>query len=117
MRRRTAEVRDGGFTDHVLVCTNDRDGEYAACADAHGDTVYEAVGEWLRDRGVLWSSVHLASTSCLALCSEDGTAVVVHPRSEWFSDVTPDDVPELMADVFGEDATDLGTPPPTAVEP
>jgi (2Fe-2S) ferredoxin len=108
VKHRTGEVRQNGFTDHVLVCTNDRDSEYAACADADGEAVYEAVRSWLRDRGVFWSQVHVAETSCLGLCSEDGTAVVIHPRSRWYSDVRPADVPELLSNEFGPDATRLG---------
>lgn len=108
MRRRTAEVRESGFTDHVLVCTNERDGEYAACGGAGGEAVFEAVADWLRDRGVLWSEVHLARTSCLALCSADGTALAVHPRGEWYSEVTPAEVPTVLVAVFGDGASDLG---------
>lgn len=52
MRSRTDDVHENGFTDHVLVCTNDRDSECSCCADAHGPAVYDAVTEWLRDRGV-----------------------------------------------------------------
>ncbi|GAA0204125.1 (2Fe-2S) ferredoxin domain-containing protein [Halobaculum roseum] len=111
MRDRTDDVYENGFTDHVLVCTNARDSEYAACAEAHGDAVLEAVKGWLRDRGVFWSRVHVAETSCLGLCSADGTAVAVHPRGRWFSDVVPADVPDLLATVFGPDASDLGRSP------
>ena len=75
MRERTSEVYENGFTDHVLVCTNARDSKYAACAEAHGDEVLETVKSWLRDRGVFWSRVHVAETSCLGLCSADGAAV------------------------------------------
>ncbi|UIO99834.1 (2Fe-2S) ferredoxin domain-containing protein [Halobaculum sp. CBA1158] len=117
MRDRTDDVYENGFTDHVLVCTNARDSEYAACADAHGEAVLEAVRTWLRDRGVFWSRVHVAETSCLGLCSAEGTAVAVHPRGRWFSDVTPGDVPELLADVFGSEASDLRVgPSPEVVE-
>jgi len=28
MDDRSAEVRESGFTDHVLVCTNDRESDY-----------------------------------------------------------------------------------------
>lgn len=108
MQRRTTEIRDAGFTDHVLVCTNERQSEHAACADAGGQAVYDAIKDWLEERGVLWSQVHLAATSCLALCSADGTAVVVHPRGEWYSDVRPGDVPALLSDLFGAEATELG---------
>lgn len=108
MKDRTEEVAASGFTDHVLVCTNDRDSEYASCADAHGQAVYDAVTSWLRDRGVFWSHVHVAETTCLGLCSEDGTAIAIHPRNRWYSDVTPEDVPALLVDEFGEEAATLG---------
>jgi (2Fe-2S) ferredoxin len=109
MQRRTGEVIENGFSDHVLVCTNDRDSEYACCADAQGKAVYDAVKSWLRDRGVFWSRVHVAETSCLGLCSADGTAVAIQPRNQWYSDVVPDDVPQLLAAEFGTDASQLGT--------
>jgi (2Fe-2S) ferredoxin len=114
MQDRTTEVVDGGFTDHVLVCTNARDSEYAACADAHGDAVHDAVKTWLRDRDAYWSNVRVAETSCLGLCSADGTAIAIHPRNRWYSDVTPEDVPELLRDEFGENADELGVDKPTA---
>ena len=108
MRERTAEVAESGFRDHVLVCTNARDSEYAACAEAHGDEVLDAVTAWLKERGVFWSAVHVAETSCLGLCSADGTAVAIHPRGRWYSDVVPGDVPDLLSGAFGADATNLG---------
>jgi len=114
MRERSPEVVEGGFTDHVLVCTNARDSEYAACAEAHGDEVLDAVRSWLKERGVFWSRVHVAETGCLGLCSADGTAVAVHPRGRWFSDVVPADVPDLLAAVFGPEASNLGVPADSA---
>jgi (2Fe-2S) ferredoxin len=113
MEDRTGDVREQGFTDHVLVCTNDRDSEYACCAEASGRAVYEAVTEWLRERGVFWSHVHAAETGCLGLCSADGAAVVIHPRGRWYSDVRPSDVPALLEAEFGADATRLGLAPDT----
>lgn len=107
MEDRTRHVEESGFTDHVLVCTNDRDSEYACCAEAGGEAVLGAVKDWLRERDVFWSQVHVAETSCLGLCSEAGTAVVVHPRGNWYAGVTPEDVPELLADEFGPAATRL----------
>lgn len=109
MRRRTEDVHDEGFASQVLVCTNARDSEYACCADARGEDVYDAVKSWLRDRDVFWSRVHVAETSCLGLCSAEGTAVVVHPRSRWYSDVLPEDVPALLDGEFGADASRLGS--------
>lgn len=107
MRDRTDDVHENGFSDHVLVCTNDRDSEYACCAEAHGSEVYEEVKSWLRDRGVFWSRVHVVETSCLGLCSAEGTAVAIHPRNRWYSDVVPADVPSLLEAEFGPEATQL----------
>lgn len=89
---------------HVFVCTNDRE-EHACCRDAHGEAVETAVKEWLRERDAFWTSVSVGSTSCLGLCSEDGTALTIQPHNEWYSDVTPAEVPALMAEVFGPEAT------------
>jgi len=108
MRQRTADVREQGFTDHVLVCTNARDSDYAACADAHGPAVADAVRDWLRERDVFWSRVRVAETGCLGLCSADGTAIAIQPRNRWYSDVTPGDVSGLLAAEFGADASQLG---------
>lgn len=108
MQHRTEDVLEEGFSDHVLVCTNARDSEYACCADAHGQAVLEAVKDWLRQRDVFWSRVRVAETSCLGLCSAEGTAVAVQPRNRWYSDVVPDEVPELLESEFGPDAARLG---------
>lgn len=107
MRSRTEDVLENGFSAHVLVCTNARDSEYACCAEAYGDEVYDAVKSWLRERDVFWSGVHVAETSCLGLCSADGTAIVIHPRNRWYSDVLPEDVPEVLEAEFGADASRL----------
>ena len=50
-------------------------------------------------------SVSVGSTSCLGLCSEDRTALTIQPHNEWYSDVTPADVPALMAEVFSPEAS------------
>jgi (2Fe-2S) ferredoxin len=111
MQGRTTDVHENGFSDHVLVCTNTRDSDYACCAEAHGPAVYDAVKSWLRDRDVFWSRVHVAETGCLGLCSAEGTAVAIHPRSRWYSDVVPGDVPDLLEAEFGPEATRLGLGP------
>jgi len=98
MERRTERMRERGLAATVLVCTNER-AEHAACA-ADGVAVADAVRDWLRERDRYWSEIAVAETSCLGLCSEAGAAVVVHPRDEWFAEVTPDDVPTLMTELF-----------------
>ncbi|MFB6117202.1 ferredoxin [Halosegnis sp.] len=107
MDDRTPEVAASGFTDHVLVCTTDRD-EHACCGDAGAEAVLTAVKQWLRERDVFWSNVHVAETSCLGLCSETGTGVVLQPRGRWYAGVTPEEVPDLLAEEFGPEVDRLG---------
>lgn len=103
MKRRTDEQTDR-LAAHIFVCVKDRDSEYACCADAGGDATADAVKRWLRERDAFWSPIGVSTTDCLGLCSEDGTAITIQPRDEWYAEVRPDDVPELLADEFGPNA-------------
>ena len=108
MKRRTDEVIDHGFTDHILVCTNDRDSDLACCGDVGGQAVYEEVVEWLYERDVLWSHVYVGTCSCLGFCSSEGAALAIHPRNEWFSKVRRREVPKLLSEELGSNAERLG---------
>lgn len=106
MKNRTTDHRER-LAAHVFVCTNSRD-SHDCCADAGGTAVIEATKQWLRDCDAFWSTVSVAETSCLGLCSADGTALSVQPHNVWYSDVTPEDVPTLLESVFGPDAQQVG---------
>jgi len=106
MKDRTADHRER-LDAHVLVCTNSRD-DYDCCADAGGEETLAAVKDWLRERDAFWSSISVAETGCLGLCSEGGAAISIQPRNEWYSDVQPDDVPALLESVFGPEANRVG---------
>jgi len=83
---------------HVFVCVNRRSPEDplgSGCAE-RGEAVYEALRAELSARGeraVVW----IARTYCLGLCPRRGAAVAVYPGKTLFTEVTPADVPELMA--------------------
>ena len=106
MKNRTEEHRER-LEAHVFVCTTDRDSEHASCGGAGADETVAGAKAWLRDRDAFWTSVSVSTTSCLGLCSERGTALSIQPRNAWYSDVTPADVPELLASEFGPDAEDI----------
>ncbi|WP_339106453.1 (2Fe-2S) ferredoxin domain-containing protein [Haloterrigena salinisoli] len=107
MQRQTDRQRDR-LDAQVFVCTNDRDSDHACCADVGGQATLEAVTDWLRERGAFWNPISVVETGCLGLCSEDGTAIAIQPRDEWYSNVRPADVPELLEDEFGPDAERVG---------
>jgi len=106
MKRQT-DKQTARLDAHVFVCVNDRDSEYACCADAGGEATTEAVKAWLRERDAFWSPIGVSTTDCLGLCSEAGTAITIQPRNEWYAEVRPDDVPELLAAAFGPDADEI----------
>ena len=106
MERRT-DQQTTRLAAHVFVCTNERDSEYVACAEVDGEATLSAVRSWLRERDAFWSPIGVSTTDCLGLCSEDGTAITIQPQNEWYSDVRPGDVPELLAAEFGSDAYEV----------
>lgn len=106
MRRQTTRQRER-LGACVLVCTNDRDTDYACCGDVGAEETLAAVKSWLRERGAFWSPVGVTTTGCLGLCSADGTAIAIQPRDEWYADVTPEDVPELLEREFGPNADSI----------
>lgn len=107
MKDQTNRQRDR-LAAQVLVCTNDRDAEYACCADVGGQATLEAVKSWLRERNAFWNPISVTETGCLGLCSEEGTAIAIQPRNEWYSDVRPEDVPALLEAEFGPNAELVG---------
>ena len=107
MKEQTVHQRDR-FDTSVFVCTTDRDGEYASCGTAGAEATLEAVKAWLRERDAFWTAVSVSETSCLGLCSEDGTAITIQPHNVWYSDVQPSDVPALLESAFGPDADRIG---------
>lgn len=107
MKNRTDEHRER-LEAHVFVCTNDRDSEYASCGQVGAEETVSAVRDWLRERDAFWTAVSVSETSCLGLCSEDGTAISIQPRNTWYSDVTPETVPELLESEFGPNAEHVG---------
>ncbi|WP_181690893.1 ferredoxin [Natronomonas sp. LN261] len=103
MKRRT-DKQTTRLDAHVFVCVNERDSEYACCAEAGGEETAAAVKTWLRERDAFWSPVGVSTTDCLGLCSEAGTAITIQPHNEWFAEVRPDDVDDLMSEAFGPGA-------------
>ncbi|ARS88957.1 (2Fe-2S) ferredoxin domain-containing protein [Natrarchaeobaculum aegyptiacum] len=108
MKDRTDQQRER-LEAFVFVCTNERDSEYACCGDVGADETLAAIKDWLRERNAFWSPVGVSTTGCLGLCSEGGTAITIQPEDVWYSDITPEEVPDLLAEAFGPDADRIAT--------
>lgn len=103
MIEQTARQRSR-LDEFVFVCTNERDADYACCADVGSAAVLDGVKTWLRDRNAFWTSIAVIPTGCLGLCSEGGTAITIQPHDVWYSDVRPADVPIILEETFGSTA-------------
>lgn len=91
-----AEKRLSPYVCHVFVCTNDRHGTRRSCADGNSPAVREALKRAVNDRG--WRGrVRVSESGCLGLC-DDGPNILLYPQRTWFSGVTPEDVPEILAE-------------------
>lgn len=81
---------------HILVCTSSRiNGQQKGfCHNKHGVEIVENFLSEISDRD-LEGEVMVSNTGCFGLC-EQGPMVVVYPENVWYSQVSPDDVEEIM---------------------
>lgn len=85
------------FVCHIFVCTHDREGAKRSCADFHSRRISKALKDSVNSRG--WKGrVRVSRSGCLGLCAE-GPVVMIYPQKIVFSEVSPDDVPVIIANV------------------
>jgi (2Fe-2S) ferredoxin len=79
---------------HLFVCTNTRDGEQKSCGDACAADLKAAIKAEIRLRG--WKGrVRVSTSGCLGVC-ESGPNIMLYPQKIWFSEVSRDDLPEII---------------------
>ena len=85
------------FEKHIFICTNTRppDDVKGCCAAKNAQAVAEKFKEELHRRG-LKGRMRANKAGCLDMC-EHGPTVVVYPEGVWYKQVTPGDVPEIVA--------------------
>jgi len=82
------------YTCHIFVCTNDRRGKRASCADNRSTTTYATLKQKIRENG-LNGRVRVSQSGCLGQCNS-GPNVMLYPQKLWFSHVAPEDVGEIV---------------------
>ena len=83
------------YVSHVFVCTNDRAGARKSCADNNSQLIKAKLKDVVNEKG--WKGkVRISSSGCMGLCA-NGPNVVIYPQKEWFSEVSPDDVDEIVS--------------------
>ena len=92
-----ATQKESPYICHILVCTNDRGGERKSCADNNSPSIRTAIKKGVGERG--WKGkVRVSLTGCMGLCAK-GPNVMLYPQKIWFSDVSTDDVGEILSKV------------------
>lgn len=87
------------FATTVFVCENARN-DGSACCGAAGSALRAELKTQIAARGVN-KTVRVSRAGCLGRCSE-GPNVFVYSATGacWYAGVTPDDVPEIVAQII-----------------
>ena len=86
------------FRYHVFVCTQEK-GEGVPCCSAAGSSrVLNALHAELGAKG-LSDDIQVSSCGCLGIC-DSGPVMIVYPEGAWYTKLTPNDVPEIVASHF-----------------
>lgn len=84
----------------ILVCTNRREEDRAACGNRGSESFRDILKASLKERG-LKGRVRVSQTGCLGQC-ELGPNIMVFPPGIWYSGVREEDLPGLISRHFGE---------------
>ena len=87
------------FQYHVFVCTQEKPEGAPSCTACGSQKVLERLRKEVGAQG-LTDKVQVTACGSFGLCLW-GPNMVVYPEGVWYSGVTPDDVPELVREHFG----------------
>ncbi len=83
------------YLSHVFVCTNDRGGKRKSCADNYSMLIKANLKNAINEKG--WKGkVRISTSGCMGICAK-GANVIIYPQKIWFSEVSPDDVEEIVS--------------------
>ena len=78
---------------HIFVCTNDRQGKRASCADRQSPALKAALKQFIKTQG--WQGrVRVSTSGCMGCCNT-GANVMLYPQGIWYQQVTMADIPML----------------------
>ncbi len=86
------------FRFHVFLCTQEKPEGVPCCAANGAAKVLNALNRELAARG-LANEVQVSTTGCMGTC-EHGPVVIAYPEGVWYSEVKPEDVPQLVDSHF-----------------
>ncbi len=84
---------------HIFVCVKSRDDGRKSCKNNASSELRSTLKSEIKTRG--WKKVaRVCESSCLGVC-EAGPNVMIYPQRIWFSEVTLEDVPDILQTVEG----------------
>ncbi|MDD2898042.1 MAG: (2Fe-2S) ferredoxin domain-containing protein [Desulfuromonadaceae bacterium] len=92
-----SKQNESPYVSHVFVCTNDRGGKSRSCSDNNSPLIKSKLKDAVNGNG--WKGkVRVSTSGCMGLCA-NGPNVMIYPQKIWFSEVSPDDVDEIVSAV------------------
>ena len=88
------------FRLHVFVCDQKKPEGVPCCAARGSEKLMDALRREVGARG-LENEVQITVCGSLGLC-ERGPNLVIYPEGVWYSNVTPEDVPQIVREHFQE---------------
>src|SRR3990167_11564402 len=76
----------------VLVCVNERENGESACGQKGSLALHQELKMQIK---AIDPTIRVSKSGCLGNCAE-GITVVIMPDNKWFSEVTMEDIPELV---------------------
>ncbi len=79
---------------HIFVCVKSRDEGRTSCGNDGAEEIRSLLKSEIKTLG--WKKVaRVCESSCLGVC-EAGPNIMIYPQRIWFSEVTVDDIPEIL---------------------
>lgn len=76
----------------VLVCVNELENGESACGQKGSLAIHQEIKTQIK---AIDPTIRVSKSGCLGNCAE-GITVVIMPDNKWFSEVTMEDIPELV---------------------
>ncbi len=94
-----AKEKQPPYICHIFICTHDRGGRKEACADHESPAMRQIVKQEIKERG--WKGrVRVSPCGCVGMC-EDGPVVLLYPQKICFTEVSLDDMHQILSRVEG----------------
>ncbi|VGO21422.1 (2Fe-2S) ferredoxin domain-containing protein [Pontiella sulfatireligans] len=89
------KTHEAPYACHLFICTKSRGNKRKSCGDGANPELTSLLKDEVKKRG--WKPrVRISESSCLGVC-DAGPNLMIYPPKIWLSDVSLDDVPEILA--------------------